>query len=437
MIKNISKYKFWFVTGSQDLYGERALAQVEKNSVEIVEYLNKSGKLPSEILFKGIGADSRSIRKLLEQASIDDSCAGVIAWMHTFSPAKMWIAGLKGLTKPLLHFHTQYNREIPLDEIDMDYMNLHQSAHGDREFGFICTRMRKRRKVITGYFKDDSTAEEISIWMRAAVGIMASKEMECVRFGDNMRQVAVTEGDKVEAEIVLGWQVDYVPVGELAEEVSKVSNEEAESCYAEMQKKYDIVTDNKDAVVYQIKLELALRKIMERMGADAFSTNFQDLYGLKQLPGLACQRLMAEGKGFAGEGDWKTACLQAVMKGMEQGLGGGSSFMEDYTYQMSGDGLVLGAHMLEVDPSIGEGRISIDVEPLGIGDREPPARMKFSGKEGRATCVSIIDMGGRLRMIAADVEAVVAEKAVGKMPNLPVAQIMWKPLPNLKTASEA
>lgn len=430
----MSKYKFWFVTGSQDLYGEETIKQVEIDSKEIVESLNASKKLPWSVEFKAVVLDSTSIRKVMEQAGVDESCAGVITWMHTFSPAKMWIAGLKALRKPMLHLHTQFNKRIPLDKIDMDYMNLHQSAHGDREFGYICSRLRLPRKVVSGYYQDEDVLNEISSWMRSAVGAAVSKEIKCARFGDNMRHVAVTEGDKVEAQIKLGWEVNYLPVGLLAEETAKVTEEEVDAIYGEMLKRYNIVTKDISSVKYQIRIEAAMAKIFDKYGAAAFTTTFEDLYGLEQLPGLACQRMMEKGIGFAGEGDWKTACLLAVMKRMEEGLMGGSSFMEDYTYHYEGDGLILGAHMLEVDPSIADGEVKIDVEPLGIGGRKPPARMKFKGRAGDAICVSMIDMGDRLRMIVADVEAV---EPVGDMPRLPVAQVMWKPLPDLRTSSEA
>ncbi|NMA66619.1 MAG: L-arabinose isomerase [Clostridiaceae bacterium] len=430
----MSDFKFWFITGSQFLYGEETIRQVKLNSEKIVKSLNSSGKLPWEIELKDVVLDSDSIRDVLKQASADDSCAGVITWMHTFSPAKMWIAGLKALRKPLLHLHTQFNKKIPLEEIDMDYMNLHQSAHGDREFGYICTRLGLSRKVISGYYEDEKVLDEMAVWMRSAVGVAVSEKIKCVRFGDNMRHVAVTEGDKVEAQIKLGWEVNYLPVGTLAEETKKVTDQEVDAIFDEMSKRYEIITKDIDAVKYQIRIEAAMNKIFEEYNASAFTTTFEDLYGLDQLPGLACQRMMEKGIGFAGEGDWKTACLLAVMKRMEKGLSGGCSFMEDYTYHYEDKGIILGAHMLEIDPSIGEGKVSIDVEPLGIGDRNPPARMKFKGKEGNAICVSLIDMGNRLRMIVSDVLCV---KPIGDMPRLPVAQVMWTPLPDLKTASEA
>lgn len=430
----VKKYCFWFVTGSQDLYGEETLKQVGLDSREVTDSLNASGNLPWPVEFKALVLDSDSIRKVMEQAGTDENCAGVITWMHTFSPAKMWISGLKALRRPLLHLHTQFNRKIPLEQIDMDYMNLHQSAHGDREFGYICSRLRLPRKVVSGYYKDKAVLDEIASWMRSAVGIAVSKDLKCARFGDNMRHVAVTEGDKVEAQIKLGWEVNYLPVGLLAEEVGKVTGEEVDAVYQEMLGMCRLETGDVDSVKYQVRIEAAMRKIFKSYGVSAFTTTFEDLYGLDQLPGLACQRMMQQGTGFAGEGDWKTACLLTVMKQMEQGLSGGSSFMEDYTYHYEGDGLILGAHMLEVDPSIAEGEVTIAVEPLGIGGRKPPARMKFKGRTGNAICVSLVDMGDRLRMICTEVEAV---KPVGDMPKLPVAQVMWKPLPDLKTASEA
>ncbi len=430
----MKQYNFWLIAGSQDLYGDETVRQVGENARQVVQDLNASGKLQWPVEFKSVVLDSTSIRQVLEQASTDASCAGVIAWMHTFSPAKMWIAGLKALQRPLLHLHTQFNRKIPLDQIDMDYMNLHQSAHGDREFGYICSRLGLPRKVVSGFYRDERVISRISSWMRSAIGIAVSRDMRCVRFGDNMRHVAVTEGDKVEAQIKLGWEVNYRPVGLLAESIAAVSTEDIDQAYEAARQQYSIVTDDIDSVRYQLRIELAIRQILKQDGASAITTNFEDLYGLEQLPGMACQNLMASGIGFGGEGDWKTSTLLAVVKQMEQGLAGGSSFMEDYTYHYGGDALVLGAHMLEVDPSIADGPVVVDVEPLGIGSRKPPARLKFKGKTGAAICVSLVDMGNRLRLIVSDVEAV---EPIGDMPHLPVAQVMWKPLPNLETASEA
>ena len=433
-MRNFGEYYFKLIVGSQDLYGEETLREVEKDAVEIAASMRSSGILPCEVRFASVVINSTAILEAMEQANTDKNCAGVIVWMHTFSPAKMWIAGLKALRLPLLHFHTQYNKAIPADKIDMDYMNLHQSAHGDREFGYICARLRLSRKTVTGHCTDAETLSEIALWMRAAVGIAVSKELKCERLGDNMRQVAVTEGDKVEAQIRLGWEVNYLPVGALAEAVDAVSEDETDALMLEYNRKYTLRKADADATRYQAKLEIAIRKLMTEKGAVAFSTTFEDLYGLKQLPGMAVQRLTLDGYGFAGEGDWKTACIGAVMKRMEAGLAGGSAFMEDYTYHLSEDSLVLGAHMLEVDPSIAAGEITVAVKPLGIGNRMPPARMQFVARTGDAICVSLVDMGDRLRMICADVQAV---EPIAKMPNLPVAQVMWRPLPNLKTSSEA
>lgn len=433
-MRPLNSYYFSFIVGSQTLYGEETLRQVEKNSREVVDYMNRSGALPWEIRFSSVVTDPNAILDAMQNANTDKSCAGVIVWMHTFSPAKMWIAGLKTLRLPLLHFHTQYNKEIPVNEIDMDYMNLHQAAHGDREFGYICTRLRLPRKVVTGHYTDSAVLNEINLWMRAAIGYAVSQELKCERLADNMRQVAVTEGDKVEAQIKFGWEVNYLPVGELVAAVEAVTDDEVDKLLGEYKSKYTIETGDLDAVLYQAKIEIAMKKLFSERDAAAFSTNFEDLYGLKQLPGLAVQRLMGEGYGFGAEGDWKTSCLMAVMKRMESGLPGGSSFMEDYTYHFADDSLELGAHMLEIDPSIAAGEIKISVEPLGIGNRMPPARMKFVSRTGNAICVSLIDMGDRLRMICAEVEIV---EPIAKMPNLPVAQVMWRPLPNLKTSSEA
>jgi len=433
-MRPLNSYYFSFIVGSQNLYGAETLRVVEKNSREIVETMNRSGLLPWEIRFSSVVTDPNAILDAMEKANTDKSCAGVIVWMHTFSPAKMWIAGLKTLRLPLLHLHTQYNREIPVNEIDMDYMNLHQAAHGDREFGYICARLRLARKVVTGHYTDSTVLNEIGLWMRAAIGYAVSQDLKCERFADNMRQVAVTEGDKVEAQIKFGWQVNYLPVGELAATIEALTEDEVEQLFNEYRSKYTIDTDDLDAVRYQARIETAMKKLLSGRDAIAFSTNFEDLHGLKQLPGLAAQRLMGEGFGFAAEGDWKTACLLAVMKRMEAGMAGGCSFMEDYTYHLADDSLVLGAHMLEIDPSIAAGEIKISVEPLGIGNRMPPARMKFVSRTGSAICVSLIDMGDRLRMICADVEVV---EPIARMPNLPVAQVMWRPLPDLKTSSEA
>ncbi|MCH5186573.1 MAG: L-arabinose isomerase [Oscillospiraceae bacterium] len=428
-------YEFWFITGSQHLYGPETLAQVEKDSTAIVDGLNKSGNLPCRLVFKPVVKTPSEITKIFKEAQFDDKCAGVITWMHTFSPSKMWINGLKDFTKPYLHFHTQFNRTIPWNEIDMDFMNLNQSAHGDREHGFIVSRLRKNRKVVVGYWEDEEPQKKIAGWMRSAVGYMVSQNFKMLRLGDNMRQVAVTEGDKVEAEIKLGWDIEYRGIGDLVAVMNKVTDAEVDKKMDEYRSKYDMDTDNIDAVRYQAKTEVALEKIFEENGYSAFTTNFEDLHGMEQLPGLAAQNLMANGYGFGGEGDWKVAAMTAVMKAMSEGLEGGTAFMEDYTYHLEkGNEHILGAHMLEVCPSISSTKPKIQVHELGIGGKSAPARLVFDSAKGDAIVASLIDMGGRLRLIVNDVKAC---PPLQKMPRLPVAGVMWIPLPNLAVSAEA
>lgn len=426
------QYKFWFVVGSQFLYGEETLAKVEEDAREIAKGLNESGRLPFEVVFMDIVKTNGGATELIKQANFDDTCAGIVTFCHTFSPSKMWINALALLQKPWLHFHTQFNEEIPNEEIDMDYMNLHQGAHGDREHGFIGARMRVARKVVVGYWRDAAVQEKIGRWMRAAVGVAVSKTMKVMRFGDNMREVAVTEGDKVEAQIKLGWQVNTWPVGTLVETMDAVSDAEIDALVAEYKEKYDFATDDMKTVRYQAREEIAIKKMMDAEGCLAFSNTFQDLYGMEQLPGLASQDLMAKGYGYGGEGDWKVSAMTAIMKAMGEGLGGGSAFMEDYTYDLK-RGISLGAHMLEVCPSLAAGKPRIEVHPLGIGDRQPPARLVFEGKAGAAIVASLIDVGGRLRLIVQDIECV---KPTQTMPNLPVARVMWKPMPDLAVGAE-
>ena len=406
-MKFFKDLEFWFITGSQHLYGPETWKKVAEHSRAMVEELNKSGFIPANIVYKQTVTTPDEITQIIKEANYYDKCAGIITWMHTFSPSKMWINGLKILNKPMLHFHTQFNKEIPVNEIDMDFMNLNQSAHGDREHGFIGARMRLARKVVVGYWKDEKVQKKLGSWMRSAVGVAASGSLKVVRFGDNMRQVAVTEGDKVEAQIKLGWQVNTFGIGDLVAEINKVTDEEVKLLIEEYKQKYSIITENIESIRYQARVEIALKKIFEENGFDAYTDTFEDLWGMEQLPGLASQRMMEAGFGFAGEGDWKTAAMLAVMKKMGTGLGAGTSFMEDYTYHLEeGNELILGAHMLEVCPSIAEGQVSIDVEPLGIGGKNPPARMKFKGKAGDAICVSLIDMGGRMSLIVNDIKAV-------------------------------
>ena len=434
----LKPYKFWFATGSQHLYGPETLAQVERNSQAIVSGLNQSGALPFELVYKPVLTTPDAIRRLMLDANADDECAGVITWMHTFSPSKMWIGGLSQLKKPLAQLATQFNRDIPWDTIDMDFMNLNQSAHGDREHGFIYARMRLARKVIFGHWEDRAVREEIAGWMRTAAAFAESRRLKVARFGDNMRQVGVTEGDKVDAEIVFGWSVNGYGVGDLVQSVNAVSDADVERLMKEYEERYEIKPAGRsegpvrDAIRYQARVELALRSFLEEGGFSAFTTTFEDLHGLRQLPGLAVQRLMEDGYGFGAEGDWKTAALTRLVKIMDNGRG--TSFMEDYTYHLDpADPLVLGAHMLEICPTIAATKPRIEVHPLSIGGKEDPARMVFNGRAGRAVNVSVIDLGNRFRLLVNEVEAAEVRR---DMPKLPVARVLWKVLPNLKDGVE-
>lgn len=428
---DMKQKEFWFVVGSQFLYGPEVLETVAARGAEMAQKMTESGILPCKLVYKATVKTDAEITQIMKDANHEDNCLGVVTWCHTFSPSKMWIHGFDLLQKPYCHLATQYNRKIPNEEIDMDFMNLNQAAHGDREHGFIGARMRLPRKVIAGYWQDAPVLEELGAWMRAAVGYQASRELRIIRFGDNMRDVAVTEGDKVEAQIKLGWQVDYWPVGHLVEVMNTVTEAEIDEKMAEYKDRYDFATDDLATVRYQAKEEIAMRKILKREGANAFINNFQDLYGMEQLPGIASQNMMADGIGYGAEGDWKVGGMTAIMKQMAEGLDGGTVFMEDYTYDLEpGKEVSLGAHMLEVCPSIAAQRPRIEVHPLGIGDRQPPARLVFEGKPGKGIVVSLIDMGGRLRMIIQDIEVI---KPILEMPNLPVARVMWKPAPDLLT----
>ena len=428
----MKKYQFWFVVGSQFLYGPEVLETVAARAQEMAEEL--SAVLPYPLIYKVTAKTNREIAEVCKEANYDDSCAGVITWCHTFSPSKMWINGLAGLQKPWCHFATQYNREIPNEEIDMDFMNLNQAAHGDREHGFIGARLRKPRKVIAGFWQDGDVQTRIGSWMKAAVGVSVSKSMKVMRFGDNMREVAVTEGDKVEVQAKLGWQVNTWAVGDLVKAMEEVTEEEVNAQMARYAEKYDMATDRMDQVLYQAREEAAMKKLMDAEGCLAFSNTFQDLYGMRQLPGLASQDLMAQGYGYGGEGDWKVSAMTAILKAMGEGGNGASAFMEDYTYHLvKGQEYSLGAHMLEVCPSVAADRPRIEVHPLGIGDREDPARLVFEGKPGDAIVVSLIDMGGRLRLICQDIHCV---KPILPMPNLPVARVMWQAEPSLTTGVE-
>ncbi len=429
----MKKYEFWFVVGSQSLYGPEVLETVAKRAEEMAAEL--SGALPFPLIYKLTAKSNSEISQIIKEANYSDGCAGIITWCHTFSPSKMWIDGLAFLQKPWCHLATQYNQHIPNNEIDMDFMNLNQAAHGDREHGFIGARLRSRRKVIAGYWRDERVHKRLGDWMRAAVGAAVSRQMRVMRFGDNMREVAVTEGDKVEAQIKLGWQVNTWAVGDLVREMSAVTGAEIDALMAEYTEKYDLATEKLDAVRYQAREEIAIKKMLDAEGCMAFSNTFQDLYGMEQLPGLAAQHLMAQGYGYGGEGDWKTAALTAVMKAMGENGSGASGFMEDYTYHLEeGREYSLGAHMLEVCPSLAAGKPRIETHPLGIGMNEKdPARLVFEGKAGKALVASLIDMGGRLRLVVQDIECV---KPIMPMPNLPVARIMWRAMPDLTTGLE-
>ena len=430
----MKNYEFWFVVGSQFLYGDEVLETVAKRAEEMAEKMNASGVLPCKVVYKVTAKTPEEVTKVVKEANYNDCCAGIITWCHTFSPSKMWINGFALLQKPYCHFATQYNREIPNEEIDMDFMNLNQAAHGDREHGFIAARLRMPRKVIAGYWQDEEVLSRLGDWMRSAVGYAFSKDLKVMRFGDNMREVAVTEGDKVEAQTKLGWQVNTWPVGTLVEYIDAVTEAEVNALMAEYSEKYVMNTDNIPAVRYQAKEEIAMKKLLDENGCKAFSNTFQDLYGMEQLPGLASQRLMEQGYGYGGEGDWKVAAMTAIMKKMGEGKKGGTAFMEDYTYHLEkGREYSLGAHMLEVCPTLAADKPKIEVHPLGIGGKGDPARLVFEGREGKAIVASLVDMGGRLRLIVQDIECV---KPIMEMPNLPVARVMWRAMPDLTTGVE-
>ncbi len=429
----IKDYEFWFVVGTQFLYGEDIFETINSHASEMCEEWSK--KMPCAINAVPCVKTSSEILDVMRKANSDEKCAGVITWMHTFSPSKAWIAGFSELKKPFLHVNTQYNRDIPWNEIDMDFMNLNQSAHGDREHGYITARMRLKRKVIAGYWKDEAFQKKMEVWMRAAVGAAESRKVHVLRISDNMRNVAVTDGDKIEAQIKLGWQVDHYGVCDVIREVENVTEAEIDEQMAEYEKYYTMDTDNIDAVRYQAKEEVGIKKFLEKHNFNAFHTNFEDLQALKQLPGLASQDLMRQGYGFGAEGDWKVAAMLRVMKCMAEGLDGGTVFMEDYTYHFEpGNEMLLGSHMLEVCPTCAAERPKIQVHPLGIGDREDPARLVFKAQTGKGIVVTLVDMGDRLRMICNDVEC---KEQVNDMPKLPVAGVLWKPLPCLQISAEA
>jgi L-arabinose isomerase len=438
-MKIFEKSEVWFITGSQHLYGEETLRQVAGHSREIASFLNDAAEIPANVIFKPVLTDPDSVYNLILDANRTPKCIGLIIWMHTFSPAKMWIAGLKNLQKPFVHLHTQYNRDLPWNAIDMDFMNLNQSAHGDREFGYICTRLRLNRKVVVGHWREERVRQELSVWIRAAAAWQDSRLGRIARFGDNMRAVAVTEGDKVEAQIRFGYAVDGFGIGELVNLVSQVSEKAIDNLLAEYSQRYVVAKEARPggsqaaALREAARIELGLRCFLEAGNFTGFTTTFEDLHGLKQLPGLAVQRLMADGYGFGAEGDWKTAALVRAMKVMATGLKGGTSFMEDYTYHLApNDARVLGAHMLEVCESIAAEKPRIEVHPLSIGGKDDPPRLVFNVPAGPALNVSVIDLGERFRMILNEVESVAPE---ADLPKLPVARVVWIPQPNLQVAA--
>ena len=436
----LRKLEVWFVTGSQGLYGPETLKQVAAHAREMAATLGVSPEIPVRVVWQPVLTSPEAIHDLCQAANRSRKCAGLIAWMHTFSPAKMWITGLDLLRKPLLHLHTQVNRDLPWATIDMDFMNLNQAAHGDREFGYIQTRLGVPRKTVSGHISDARVVTRISVWARAALALADLRSLKLVRFGDNMRNVAVTEGDKVEAERRFGVSVNTYGVNDLVAVVDQVSEADVDTLIAEYLDRYDVAPelrpggDRADSLRYGARIEAALRQFVVDGGYGAFTTNFEDLGGLRQLPGLAVQRLMADGIGFGGEGDWKTAVIGRTLKTMAAGLPGGTSFMEDYTYHLEpGNELILGAHMLEVCPSIAAGTPKIEVHPLGIGNREDPVRMVFDAAPGEAVILGICDLGDRFRFIGNEVTVV---EALAAMPKLPVARAVWRPKPDFATSTE-
>ncbi|WP_434315562.1 L-arabinose isomerase [Leifsonia sp. P73] len=438
---SLDRYEVWFLTGSQHLYGPETLAQVAEQSRGIADRLGASADVPVRIVWKPVLTDSDAIRRIALEANADDAVIGLVAWMHTFSPAKMWIAGLDALQKPLLHFHTQANVELPWGEIDFDFMNLNQAAHGDREFGYIQTRLGVPRTTVVGHVSDPAVTQRIGTWTRAAAGHAATRSLKLARFGDNMRFVAVTEGDKTEAELRFGVQVNTWGVNELADAVAAASDSAVDALVAEYEDRYDVAPelrrggDRHQSLRDGAAIEVGLRSFLEEGGFGAFTTSFEDLGALKQLPGLAVQRLMAEGYGFGAEGDWKTAILVRAANVMGAGLPGGASLMEDYTYDLTpGDERILGAHMLEVSPSLTSAKPTLEVHPLGIGGKDDPVRLVFTADPGPAVVVALSDMRDRFRLVANVVEVV---EPTAPLPKLPVGRAVWKPAPDFTTSATA
>ncbi|MFP4144855.1 MAG: L-arabinose isomerase [Phycisphaeraceae bacterium] len=438
---DLSQLEVWFVTGSQHLYGPEPLKQVDSDAREIAAGLHAAPAIPVRVVHKPVLTTAEQIRNLCQQANAAENCIGLVAWMHTFSPAKMWIPGLELLRKPWMHLHTQFNRDIPWPTIDMDFMNLNQSAHGGREFGFIASRLRHNRKVVVGHYQNENVQHQLGLWTRAAAAWHDSQQLKVARIGDNMRNVAVTEGDKVEAQRIFGYAVNGWGLGDLVEHVRGVADAEVNKLCADYDEQYHLAPplrkdgDRHDSLQDEARIELGLRSFLREVGANAFTDTFENLHGLRQLPGLAVQRLMADGIGFGAEGDWKTAALVRSMKVMAAGLEGGTSFMEDYTYHFDpANPLVLGAHMLEICPSIADGKPACEIHPLGIGGKDDPVRLVFNSAAGPAINASVIDLGTRFRMV---VNAVDAVEPTADLPNLPVARALWSPQPNLADAAAA
>ncbi|MCE7063661.1 L-arabinose isomerase [Dyadobacter sp. CY326] len=438
---DLKQFEIWFVTGSQDLYGDETLRKVAEHAQIISQYFNDASEMPVRTVFKPVVKSSGEIFNIMQDANVTANCIGIVAWMHTFSPAKMWIRGLQIMQKPLLHLHTQYNRDIPWADIDMDFMNLNQSAHGDREFGHIMTRMRLNRKVVVGHWQQAQVMNDVAQWTRVAAARHDMKGGKFVRFGDNMREVAVTEGDKVAAEMTFGFSVNTHAVGDLVAVINQISDEEVGRLIDEYQSQYELSAgirkgeERHDALRDAARIELGLKYFLENGNFKGYTNTFEDLHGMKQLPGIGSQRMMAAGYGYAGEGDWKTSAMVRALKVMGSGLPGGNSFMEDYTYHFDpANNLVLGSHMLEICPSIAAAKPSCEIHPLGIGGKEDPVRLVFNASAGPAINVSLVDMGNRFRILVNEVEAVAVTEA---LPKLPVARVLWKPAPDMATGCAA
>jgi len=438
---DLKKFEIWFVTGSQHLYGEETLRQVDEHSKIIAESFNNSPQIPLKVIFKPVVKTPDEITSICKEANNTPNCVGIITWMHTFSPSKMWINGLNILQVPILHLHTQFNRDIPFADIDMDFMNLNQSAHGDREFGFIMSRMRKNRKVVVGHWQSQSVLDKINIWSRVAVGKYKMQTMKVVRFGDNMRQVGVTDGDKVAAQMKFGFEVNTHGVGDLVKVINQISDAEIQNLIKEYEATYLMMSSlanggaMRSSLIEAARIELGLKAFLEDGGYSAYTNTFEDLHGMRQLPGIGSQRMMAAGYGYGGEGDWKTSAMVHILKVMGIGMKGGTSFMEDYTYHFDpNNSMVLGSHMLEICPTITTGQVKCEVHPLGIGGKEDPVRLVFNGATGSALNVSLVDMGNRFRMIVNEVEAV---EVTQEFPKLPTARVLWKPQPNIEVGLQS